>query len=164
VPIFAFLVGVLLSAHIKSGRAHKLVSHPLWWTMGVQAVAFAVVGFVPISFLAAMQFTLFRSIGDLTYIAVATTGNPMRFVESATPSTSTRTTGRDLLGRCCPRCVCHSILGDPRSGSPPRSSRSPWSSSSSTSAGKRTLTRGCGVVRLQRCGSSLRTAAVTRST
>jgi len=63
VPIFAFLVGVLLSAHIKSGRAHKLVSHPLWWTMGVQAVAFAVVGFVPISFLAAMQFTLFRSIG-----------------------------------------------------------------------------------------------------
>jgi uncharacterized membrane protein YoaK (UPF0700 family) len=93
-PIFAFLVGVLLSAHIKSGRAHKLVSHPLRWTMGIQAVAFAVVGFVPttvpnslvtipVSFLAAMQFTLFRSIGDLTYIAVATTGNLMRFVESA---------------------------------------------------------------------------------
>lgn len=93
-PIFAFLVGVLLSAHIKSGRVEKLVSHPLRWTMGLQAVAFAVVGFVPttvpnslvtipISFLAAMQFTLFRSIGDLTYIAVATTGNLMRFVESA---------------------------------------------------------------------------------
>jgi uncharacterized membrane protein YoaK (UPF0700 family) len=93
-PIFAFLAGVLISAHIKSGRAEKLVPHPLRWTMGFQAVAFAVVGLVPttvpssfvtipISFLAAMQFTLFRSIGDLTYIAVATTGNLMRFVESA---------------------------------------------------------------------------------
>jgi uncharacterized membrane protein YoaK (UPF0700 family) len=93
-PIVAFLVGVLLSAHIKSGRAEKLVSHPLRWTMGIQAVAFAVVGFVPttvpnsfvtipISFLAAIQFTLFRSIGDLIYVAVATTGNLMRFVESA---------------------------------------------------------------------------------
>jgi len=93
-PILAFLAGVLLSAHIKSGRVERYVAHPLRWTMGIQAVAFAVVGFVPatvpsgfvtvpISFLAAMQFTLFRSIGDLTYIAVATTGNLMRFVESA---------------------------------------------------------------------------------
>jgi uncharacterized membrane protein YoaK (UPF0700 family) len=92
-PILAFLVGVLLSAYIKSGRVEKLVSHPLRWTMAFQAIAFAVVGFVPttvpnsfvtipISFLAAMQFTLFRSIGDLTYIAVATTGNLMRFVEA----------------------------------------------------------------------------------
>jgi uncharacterized membrane protein YoaK (UPF0700 family) len=92
-PIFAFLVGVLLSAHIKSGRVEKIVSHPLRWTMGIQAVAFAVVGFVPttvpnnlvtipISFLAAMQFTLFRNIGDLTYIAVATTGNLMRCMEA----------------------------------------------------------------------------------
>jgi uncharacterized membrane protein YoaK (UPF0700 family) len=93
-PILAFLVGVLLSAHIKSGRAERLVNHPLRWTMGFQAIAFAAVGFVPtsvpsafvtipISFLAAMQFTLFRNIGNLTYIAVATTGNLMRLVESA---------------------------------------------------------------------------------
>jgi uncharacterized membrane protein YoaK (UPF0700 family) len=92
-PIFAFLVGVLLSAHIKSGRVEKLVTYPMRWTMGIQAVAFATVGFVPttvpnsfvtipISFLAAMQFTLFRSIGDLTYIAVATTGNLMRVMEA----------------------------------------------------------------------------------
>jgi uncharacterized membrane protein YoaK (UPF0700 family) len=92
-PILAFLVGVLLSAHINSGRIEKVVSHPLRWTMGLQALAFAVVGFVPtsvpnsfvtipISFLAAMQFTLFRSIGDLIYVAVATTGNLMRFVEA----------------------------------------------------------------------------------
>lgn len=92
-PILAFLAGVLLSAHIKSGRMEKLVSHPLRWTMAFQALAFTIVGFVPtsvpssvvtipISFLAAMQFTLFRNIGDLTYVAVATTGNLMRFVES----------------------------------------------------------------------------------
>ena len=92
-PILAFLVGVLLSAHIKSGRVDNLVTHPMRWTMGIQAVAFATVGFVPatvpdsfvtvpISFLAAMQFTLFRSIGDLTYIAVATTGNLMRVMEA----------------------------------------------------------------------------------
>ncbi|HZQ33939.1 MAG TPA: YoaK family protein [Mycobacterium sp.] len=92
-PILAFLAGVLLSSHIKSGRAEKVLSHPLRWTMGTQAAALAVIGFVPhtvpnsfvtipISFLAAMQFTLFRSIGDLTYVAVATTGNLMRFVES----------------------------------------------------------------------------------
>jgi len=93
-PIFAFLIGVLLSAHIKSGRVHKVLSHPLRWTMGIQAVAFAVIGFVPttvanvlvtipISFLAAMQFTLFRNIGDLTYVSVATTGNLMRGMEAA---------------------------------------------------------------------------------
>jgi uncharacterized membrane protein YoaK (UPF0700 family) len=92
-PILAFLAGVLLSAYIKSGRMDRFLAHPLRWTMAIQAVAFAVVGFVPttvpnsfvtipISFLAAMQFTLFRNIGDLTYVAVATTGNLMRFVES----------------------------------------------------------------------------------
>jgi uncharacterized membrane protein YoaK (UPF0700 family) len=92
-PILAFLAGVLLSSHIKSGRVERRLPHPLRWTMAIQAVAFAVVGFVPtsvpsgfvtipISFLAAMQFTLFRSIGDLNYVAVATTGNLMRCVEA----------------------------------------------------------------------------------
>jgi uncharacterized membrane protein YoaK (UPF0700 family) len=92
-PILAFLAGVLLSSHIKSGRVERFVKHPLRWTMAVQAAALAVVGFVPtsvpnsfvtipISFLAAMQFTLFRTIADLTYVAVATTGNLMRFVEA----------------------------------------------------------------------------------
>jgi uncharacterized membrane protein YoaK (UPF0700 family) len=37
---------------------------------------------VPISFLAAVQIGLFRSIGDLAYLPVATTGNLMRFVEA----------------------------------------------------------------------------------
>ena len=37
---------------------------------------------VPISFLAAMQIGLFRNIGDLAYMPVATTGNLMRLMES----------------------------------------------------------------------------------
>ena len=37
---------------------------------------------VPIAFLAAMQIGLFRNIGDLVYLPVATTGNLMRFVEA----------------------------------------------------------------------------------
>jgi uncharacterized membrane protein YoaK (UPF0700 family) len=92
-PVLAFLLGVLLSSHIKSGRAEKLVSRPLRWTVGLHAATLTIVGFVPtsvpnsfvtipISFMAAMQFTLFRSIGDLPYVAVATTGNLMRFAEA----------------------------------------------------------------------------------
>ncbi|MBV9515068.1 MAG: DUF1275 domain-containing protein [Mycobacteriaceae bacterium] len=109
-PIVAFLAGVALSAHIKSGRVEKYLPHPLRWTMGIQAVAFAAIGFVPasvpnsfvnipISFLAAMQFTLFRSIGNLTYIAVATTGNLMRFMEAGYAVLVDRDSGARLAFR-----------------------------------------------------------------
>ena len=109
-PIVAFLAGVALSAHIKSGRVEKYLPHPLRWTMGIQALAFAAIGFVPasvpnsfvnipISFLAAMQFTLFRSIGNLTYIAVATTGNLMRFIEAAYAVLVDRDSGARLAFR-----------------------------------------------------------------
>jgi uncharacterized membrane protein YoaK (UPF0700 family) len=92
-PILAFLAGVLLSSHIKSGRVERIVGHPLRWTMAIQAAVLAIIGFVPhsvphsyvtipIAFVAGMQIGLFRSIGELTYIAVATTGNLMRFVEA----------------------------------------------------------------------------------
>jgi uncharacterized membrane protein YoaK (UPF0700 family) len=65
----------------------------LRWTITVQVVALAAIGFVPstvphswvtvpISFLAATQIGLFRNIGDLNYMPVATTGNMMRFVEA----------------------------------------------------------------------------------
>ena len=92
-PILAFIVGVGLAAHIKSGRAERTVTHPLRWTMAVQVIALGVIGFVPatvahsyvtvpIAFLAAVQMGLFRNIGDLAYLPVATTGNLMRFVES----------------------------------------------------------------------------------
>jgi len=84
---------VALASHIKSGRVERAVPRPLIWTMAIQAVALAIIGFVPpsvphsyvtvpISFLAAMQIGLFRNIGDLVYLPVATTGNLMRFVEA----------------------------------------------------------------------------------
>jgi uncharacterized membrane protein YoaK (UPF0700 family) len=92
-PILAFVVGVGLASHVKSGRAERIVTHPLRWAMAVQVVALGVIGFVPVSvahsyvtvpiaFLAALQVGLFRNIGDLAYLPVATTGNLMRFVES----------------------------------------------------------------------------------
>jgi uncharacterized membrane protein YoaK (UPF0700 family) len=93
-PLLAFIVGMLLASHIKSGRMERLVPYSLRWTIGIQAVVLAVIGFVPatvdhnfvtvpISFLAAVQIGLFRNIGDLAYLPVATTGNLMRFLESA---------------------------------------------------------------------------------
>jgi uncharacterized membrane protein YoaK (UPF0700 family) len=89
-PILAFTAGVALASHIKSGRVERFVPRPLIWTM---AVALAIIGFVPssvphsyvtvpISFLAAMQMGLFRNIGELVYLPVATTGNLMRCVEA----------------------------------------------------------------------------------
>jgi len=90
----AFIAGMLLASHIKSGRVEQVVPHSLRWTIGIQAVVLALIGFVPasvdhnvvtvpISFLAAVQIGLFRKIGDLAYLPVATTGNLMRFMESA---------------------------------------------------------------------------------
>jgi uncharacterized membrane protein YoaK (UPF0700 family) len=91
--MLAFLAGIVVAAHIKSGRVDRMLSRPLLWTMGVQAIALAGIGFVPASaphslvtvpicFLAAMQIGLFRNIGDLAYLPVATTGNMMRFAEA----------------------------------------------------------------------------------
>ena len=93
-PLLAFIAGMLLASHIKSGRLEQMVPYSLRWTIGVQAVALAIIGFVPasvdhnfvtvpISFLAAVQIGLFRNVGDLAYLPVATTGNLMRFMESA---------------------------------------------------------------------------------
>jgi len=92
-PLFAFVAGVVLSSHIKSGRVNKVVAQPLPWTMAIQAAVLAGVGFlpvmlprslvvVPISFLGGIQIGLFRSIGDLVYMPLATTGNLMRVVEA----------------------------------------------------------------------------------
>ncbi len=92
-PILAFIAGVALASHIKSGRAERFLPRPLRWTMAIQALALAIIGFVPssvphsyvtvpISFLAAMQMGLFRNVGELVYLPVATTGNLMRCVEA----------------------------------------------------------------------------------
>lgn len=92
-PLLAFIAGIGVGSHIKSGRVDRVVARPLLWTMAVQAAVLAAFGFVPLSvphslvtvpicFLAAVQIGLFRNIGDLAYFPVATTGNLMRFVEA----------------------------------------------------------------------------------
>lgn len=92
-PILAFFTGIVTSSRIKSERGRKLLRHPLRWIMAIQALALAVIGFVPasvppsfvnvpISYLAANQMGLFRTVGDLAYMPIATTGNLMRFIEA----------------------------------------------------------------------------------
>jgi uncharacterized membrane protein YoaK (UPF0700 family) len=92
-PILAFVAGVGIAAHLKSGRMYRHLRHPLRWAIGLQALVLGVIGLVPasvassavtipISFVAALQIGLFRSIGDLAYVPIATTGNLMRLVES----------------------------------------------------------------------------------
>ena len=92
-PMVAFIAGVVLSSHIKSGRVDKVLAQPLRWTMASQAAVLVGFGFlpetlphslvvVPISFLGGIQVGLFRSIGDLVYMPLATTGNLMRLVEA----------------------------------------------------------------------------------
>jgi uncharacterized membrane protein YoaK (UPF0700 family) len=92
-PLLAFIAGVGLASHLKTGRVERYLKHPMRWTMLLQAIVLFVIGFVPttvahtyvtvpISFVAAMQIGLFRNIGDFVYLPVATTGNLMRLVES----------------------------------------------------------------------------------
>ncbi|KIQ19663.1 hypothetical protein RU01_04700 [Rhodococcus sp. MEB064] len=92
-PLLAFVVGVVIANVIKSGRAERHVHRPIRWSVAAQAAILAVVGFVPdtvpnalvtvpIAFIASLQFALFRTIGDLNFIAVAMTGNLMRFTDA----------------------------------------------------------------------------------
>jgi uncharacterized membrane protein YoaK (UPF0700 family) len=92
-PILAFFTGVVTSSRIKSESSRRLLRHPLRWIMALQAATLAVIGFVPasvppsfvnipISYLAVNQMGLFRLVGDLPYMPIATTGNLMRFIEA----------------------------------------------------------------------------------
>jgi uncharacterized membrane protein YoaK (UPF0700 family) len=92
-PILAFFAGVLTSSHIKSRTSSKLLRHPLRWVMASQSAALAVIGFVPtsvspslvtipLSYLAANQVGLFRNVGEVPYMPIATTGNLMRLAEA----------------------------------------------------------------------------------
>lgn len=89
-PIPAFMLGIAMAARIEAG--HTRLAHPLRWAVGAQVVALIIIGFlpastphgfitVPIAFLGAVQIGLFRTVGDLTYMPAATTGNLMRFVQ-----------------------------------------------------------------------------------
>ncbi|GAA4484713.1 YoaK family protein [Rhodococcus olei] len=93
-PILAFVVGVAFANLLESTRAEHVVAHPIRLAVAAQVVVLVAVGFVPVSvpdavvtvpiaFVAAMQIGLFRTVGTLSYIAIATTGNLMRFTEAA---------------------------------------------------------------------------------
>lgn len=92
-PVLAFVAGVSTGALIKSEHAHHWAEHPMRWAVALQALVLIAVGFVPdtapnsvvnipIAFIAAMQMGLFRTIGDLAYLPIATTGNMMRLTEA----------------------------------------------------------------------------------
>ncbi|OHU21300.1 DUF1275 family protein [Mycobacteroides franklinii] len=89
-PIPAFMLGIAVAARIEAG--HARLRYPLRWAVGAQIAALTVIGFlpetapqacitVPVAFLGAVQIGLFRTVGDLTYMPAATTGNLMRFVQ-----------------------------------------------------------------------------------
>lgn len=92
-PILAFIVGVALANLLKSDRVEQAIAHPIRWAIVAQVLVLVAVGFVPhsvnnavvtipIAFVAAIQIGLFRTVGSLAYITIATTGNLMRFTES----------------------------------------------------------------------------------
>jgi uncharacterized membrane protein YoaK (UPF0700 family) len=83
-PLLAIIAGVALASYIKSGRLERAVSHPLRWTMVVQALALAIIGFIPLSVphsYVTVPISLLRNVGELVYLPVATTGNLLRMVE-----------------------------------------------------------------------------------
>ena len=103
-PILAFLVGVTITAHIRAGSFDGQRLNPIAVVLGAQVAVLVAIGFVPgsephayvtvpIAFLAAVQTGLFRTIGELGYFPVATTGNLLRWVESGYAVVSRRRTG-----------------------------------------------------------------------
>lgn len=94
IPVCAVMAGAVLATHLKSGRRPQILPSPLPWLMAVQASVLLAIGFVPstiphsfvtvpIAFLAATQIGLFRAVGDLGYLPVATTGTTRRLAETA---------------------------------------------------------------------------------
>ncbi|NMN94716.1 YoaK family protein [Antrihabitans stalactiti] len=92
-PILAFLVGVAFANLLKSERSHRLTAHPIRLAIVAQILVLVAVAFVPlswnnalvtvpVSFVAAIQMGLFRTVGSLSYMAIATTGNLLRFTEA----------------------------------------------------------------------------------
>jgi uncharacterized membrane protein YoaK (UPF0700 family) len=92
-PIVAFLFGVAFANLLKSERSHRLTAHPIRLAIMAQILVLVAVGFVPlswnnalvtvpVSFVAAIQMGLFRTVASLNYIAIATTGNLLRFTEA----------------------------------------------------------------------------------
>lgn len=92
-PIVAFIAGIAFASLIKSERAQRTGMYPMRWTVAVLAGLLVAVGFVPetvsnavvtipIAFVSAVLMGLFRTVGGLAFMPIATTGNLMRFTEA----------------------------------------------------------------------------------
>ena len=93
-PILAFILGVSIASYLASERAQGVIKFPIRLAIVVQIVVLIAVGFVPlsvphwlvtvpVSFVAAIQMGLFRSVAGLNYVTIATTGNLLRLTQNA---------------------------------------------------------------------------------
>jgi len=91
--IVAFAAGIAVAAFLAARERPQWAPRVEVLTTGLSALALLASALVPASagpmlvtiplcFTSAMQIELFRSIGDLKYVPIATTGNLMRWVES----------------------------------------------------------------------------------
>lgn len=92
-PVIAFVTGVVVAHHFRSEAATRQLRYPLRYVLALQALVLAVVGLLPasapepsittsIGFVAALQFSLFRSVRTATVVPVAMTGNLMRTTDA----------------------------------------------------------------------------------
>jgi uncharacterized membrane protein YoaK (UPF0700 family) len=91
--ILTFAAGVGLASYLAARERPRWAPRVEELATGLAAAALLAAAFVPstvhplfvlvpLTFLSAMQLELFRSLGGLTYMPIATSGNLMRWVES----------------------------------------------------------------------------------
>ena len=92
-PILAFVLGIAAGWALKTPSAEVRVRHPQQLALTAQVIVLAVVALLPaatpqwtittsISFLSALQLSLFRTVRTAPYVTIAMTGNLMRITES----------------------------------------------------------------------------------
>lgn len=91
--VLAFAAGVAVALHVRMRWVDPGRGHPLRWMFAANAACLVALGWLPptapdvliilpLAFMAGALFELFRRIGDLAYLPVATTGNLVRMVEA----------------------------------------------------------------------------------
>jgi uncharacterized membrane protein YoaK (UPF0700 family) len=92
-PVIAFVVGIVVANLFRGEAATRQLHYPLRYVLGLQALVLVGVGLLPasapepsittsIGFVAALQFSLFRSVRTATVVPVAMTGNLMRTTDA----------------------------------------------------------------------------------
>jgi uncharacterized membrane protein YoaK (UPF0700 family) len=92
-PVIAFVVGIVVARLFRGDLAARQLHYPLRYVLGLQALVLIAVGLLPasapeptittsIGFVAALQFSLFRSVRTATVVPVAMTGNLMRTTDA----------------------------------------------------------------------------------